>query len=196
MKGLLAMAVKPLKVSRLASDLGYNKILTFRPDGKNARKYIQDEIARVQPGDVIELDFSGIDLCDASFVDEMVIEVQRYLRKLSTGIVMFISNMNDSTMDNLRAALAFRELNGERIPILYHKGKSFSYVGSLEPVLDEAFKKLIDNKQITARDLARTDKISINSASNKLKKLYDYRLIVRNEVVDQTGKQYIYSLPK
>jgi hypothetical protein len=142
------------------------------------------------------LDFSGIDLCDASFVDEMLIEVQLYLRKLSTGIIMFISNMNDSTMDNLRAALALRELNGERIPILIQKGKSFSYVGSLEPVLDETIKQLMKNPQITARDLALADKININSASNKLKKLYDYRLIVRNEVVDQTGRQYIYSLPK
>lgn len=190
------LAINQLKVTKVASHLGLKKMLTFRPAGKKAKEYIQTEITKLQSGEAMELDFSGIELCDVSFVDEMLIEVQLYLWTLSKNVLMFISNINDSTMDNLKPALAYREKNGQRVPILFRKGKEFSYVGTLEPGLEEAFRQVVKNKQITARDIASSDKVNINSASNKLKKLYDYRLVLRDEVVDQNGRQYTYSMPK
>ncbi|CQR75004.1 hypothetical protein SpAn4DRAFT_4368 [Sporomusa ovata] len=106
-----------------------------------------------------------------------------------------ISNVSEPTLENLTAAIALREQRGNRLQILYYQGEDLSYLGKLERNLEETLKLLFEKRKTTAREIAELKGIAINSASNRLKKLYDHRLILREEVIDNSGKQHIYFLP-
>lgn len=191
--------IKTFSIARIAQSLGLDKVLTFRPLGKKAKEIIISEISELNPGAYVNLDFQNIYLSDVSFVDEVVIEVQLYIRK-KDNILLFISNLAKDVYENLEAALALREHKyKQRIQILNKIDDEFglySYIGSLERNLHETFDLLKNGRHMTARDVADKFNIEINSASNRLKKLYDAGLLLRREQIDTNGKSHIYYINK
>ena len=85
--------IKTFSIARIAQSLGLDKVLTFRPLGKKAKEIIISEISELNPGAYVNLDFQNIYLSDVSFVDEVVIEVQLYIRK-KDNILLFISKVH------------------------------------------------------------------------------------------------------
>ncbi|GAB6171979.1 hypothetical protein JCM15765_14570 [Paradesulfitobacterium aromaticivorans] len=171
-------------------------ILSFRPFGQKIRRSIEDLIHSIPSGSVINLDFSGIKFSDSSCADEVVLQVQLFLREKSNNIILYVSNINDSIKEELEAAIALQEKSKGRIPFLYCKEDgSFQFIGEIEDKLDEAFQLLREKKSLTTRDVMQSFDIAVNSASNRLKKLWDYGLALREEQIDHNGKQHIYSLP-
>ena len=196
-KGDLLMNIEKINIKAIASTIGleHPEVLTFRPYGKKAKGILLEEINKLLPGDSLEFDFSEIEICDVSFVDEIIIEIQLYLRKYKDNL-FFVSHINEPTLENLEASLAFRETKeGIRVPILINLNGVFKHIGTLEPNLKETFDQLSSKREITARDVAELNDIAINSASNRLKKLYDLRLVLRYERIDENGRQHIYSIP-
>ena len=147
------------------------------------------------PGDCLKLDFTDIETCDVSFVDEIVLEVQIYLREKKENILLFLAHFNQDIIDNLEGAIARREGKGVKIPILVQENDRLSCIGSLEPALAETLDFMRSRNEINARDIAEHTGTAINAASNRLKKLYDLRLCLREERVDINGKQHIYRIP-
>lgn len=187
--------VKIINVEKIASSLGLEKILTFRPLGKKAKEMILKEIDLLNPGDSLNIDFNNIELSDVSFVDEMIIEVQLYTKR-KDNIIIFISNVKLGIFENLEAALALKEQkNRVKIQVLNRLESGYSFVGALEQNLQATFKMLTQRKYISAREIAETYGLEINSASNRLKKLYDAGLVLRKEIIDENGRQHIYYLP-
>lgn len=191
------MGVQKIHISTASAESGINptNVLTFRPLGKKVRDGLLQKISLLSPGCIIDLDFAGVEICDVSFVDEIVLEVQSYLISQIPDKVIIISNVSEATLENLKAALAWREQRGTRLQILQSNGGVLNYLGKLERNLDATLRLLFENKKITAREIAELNNIAINSASNRLKKLYDYRLVLREEIIDNSGKQHIYFLP-
>jgi len=191
------MNLQKLYISAAAAEAGINptNVLTFRPLGKEVRDELLNKIRLLPPGCVVDLDFTGVEICDVSFVDEIVLEVQSYLIGKIPDKVIMISNVSEATLENLKAALAWRDQRGTRLQILQSKDGVLTYIGKLERNLDETLKVLFARKKITAREIAELNGIAINSASNRLKKLYDHRLVLREEIIDNSGKQHFYFLP-
>ena len=187
--------IKTFSIAKIAQSLGLDMVLTFRPLGKQAKEIIISKISELSSGDSINLDFHNIVLSDVSFDDEVAIEVQLYIRKRD-NLLLFISNLAKDVYENLEAALALREHKyKQRIQILNKTDDKFglySYIGSLEHNLHETFDLLKNGRQMTARDVADEFNIEINSASNRLKKLYDAGLLLRREQIDTNGKSHIY----
>lgn len=184
------MYIKKVNVAETAATIGLTgKVLAFRPFAKQVREMIFNKIEPLMPGDVIELDFSNVELCDLSFADELILEAQLYV-KTKRDLLLYISNVSEDVLINLEGALRLREAKKSRIPILRQKDGSFEIIGSLEENLLYAFKLLTERHKLTARELKEIEDIAINNASNKLKKLYDLGLVMRIE-----DKEHIYRLP-
>jgi hypothetical protein len=187
-----------INIEELAEQAGIKQkgILSYRPFGQKIRRLIEDKINSIPAGSTINLDFIGIQFSDSSCVDEVVLQVQLFLREKANNIILYVSNINDSIMEELKAASALQEKTNGRIPFLYCLNDgSFQYIGEIEEKLNDTFKLLQDKKKVTTRDVMQTFDIAVNSASNRLKKLWDYGLVLREEQIDNTGKQHIYSLP-
>ena len=65
-------------------------------------------------------------------------------------------------------------------------------IGHLEPSLQETLDIVHAHGKLTAPQLADMVGLAINSASNRLKRLYDQRLVRREYEISERGLQYIY----
>lgn len=193
---------KKIEVYKIADELNIssNEILTYRPEGKKIKEYL---IKNIRNNLLINLDFSKIRICDVSVIDEIVFELIMFIRKEKLNILFILSNVDEYVYESIRAAQLLKEdkLSKElgekfRIPLLYLDNKnSIKVLGDLETILYETFELITEKNIITARDISIVNKIAINSASNRLKKLYDYKLVFRKTVTDDSGKYYEYLLP-
>ena len=87
-----------------ASSIGLDgKILTYRPDGKRLQQCLLQQCKKDQLIGFINLDFYQVEVCDVSFIDELVFELSTTLRSLKFGAVIFLSNLDEYVYDSLRA---------------------------------------------------------------------------------------------
>lgn len=189
-----------ISIQELAEKVGIEQkgTLSFRPFGQKIRIIIESKINSMPSGSVIYLDFSDIRFSDSSCADEVVLQVQLFLRNIADNKIICVTNINDSIKEELIYAIAYREKEKSvgRIPFLYRdKDGSVKYIGNIEDTLDKTFKLLQKRKSLTTRDVMETFDLAVNSASNRLKKLWNYGLVLREELIDNTGKQHIYELP-
>jgi hypothetical protein len=188
------MIVKALDISAY---LGTKGMLISRQNGIKARDYVVAELKRNSPGAAIEVDFTGINICDVSFLDEFIPPLLLRLKQL-VGHILFVSNLDEGTHFSLECVLAYRELrmNG-RSTILCKSGDTYSLCGSrLEPNLTAAAQVVFRYDKVTARMLADELGIPIHNASTRMKRLFDLRLVGRYEERDVTGRHHYYILPK
>lgn len=187
---------KLIFAEEISRKLDLNNVLIFRPLGKKAKEMILEEIKELNPGDTIEMNFKNIKTCDVSFVDEMIIEIQQHVKQRD-NLLLYISDINNrEIMDNLEAALALRmQKKKDNIQVLQLVQNYYSVIGKLEQNLQKTFELLSRKTSITAREVAEIFGTEINSASNKLKKLFDYGLVLRKEIVDSSGRLHEYYLP-
>lgn len=192
------MNIYTVGIQKLAERVGIEQrgILCFRPFGQKIRSLVEKKIDSMPSGTVVNLDFSSIRFSDSSCADEVVLQVQLFLREKADNIILCVTNINDSIKDELIYAIAYREKTIGRIPFLYRlQDGSVEYLGEIEDTLAETFRLLQKRKSITTRDVMETFNLAVNSASNRLKKLWDYGLVLREELIDNTGKQHVYKLP-
>jgi predicted transcriptional regulator len=72
------------------------------------------------------------------------------------------------------------------------EGVSWQVVGQLERSLHETLEMVAEVETMTAPILAERIESAVNTASNRLKRLYDVRLISRKEDRTEKGLQYRY----
>ncbi|WP_445478304.1 hypothetical protein ACULLL_18850 [Lysinibacillus irui] len=191
-----------LKLHKIVEEmgLGKTKILAYRPEGKKIKEYILEQVVS---NSFLNLNFENIEICDVSVVDEVILEVMMFIREKKLDVLLILSHIDEYVLESIRAARLLKEdklskeLNEKvRIPLLYYRmNKGFEIIGELETVLTETFELVCSNKIVTARNISLANNIAINSASNRLKKLYDYKLISRRTATDESGKFYEYLLP-
>lgn len=183
-----------ISLYKLAKQFELGVVLFYRPTAKLMYQAECPNFENPAPGTMIDCSFTDIQGCDVSFADEFIINIQKYIKAFE-NVVFRLSDCNEVVRENLQAALAAR--NGKddtKINIMYYHLGHYYFLDKMENNLQQTFDYLQDVGSITARDIAIKFEIEINSASNRLKKLYDSNKLFRTETKDENGRQHVYSL--
>lgn len=187
------------KATELAQEAGIAdpKWLISRDFGRLFLPVLQEKLESMPSTGTLHLDFSDIDLLEWSFADEAIAVL---CVKLSSGEFpgryLILEGLSDTSTENLAIAIRTRPerenkpLRNLVVPVV--KNGKIIPVGKLEEHLKPVWDYLAKNHQITARELSAALEMEINTASTKLKTLYDLRLLKREESRTDTGKQYFY----
>ncbi|GAA0843680.1 hypothetical protein GCM10008915_45320 [Bifidobacterium pullorum subsp. gallinarum] len=200
----MGMKTLTLKIHENATEIGINgEILTYRPEGKRLQYHLMSKIDNCELLEFINLDFQNVEVSDVSFIDEIVFQLSSIIKQEKPNVIVYISNLDEYVYDSIRAAQLLKEdklskssKEKKRLPLLYYTKDEFQIIGELEAILEETFDLIKSHHDgITARDIAKAKGIAINSSSNRLKKLYDYGLIQRKTITDNSGVYFKYLLP-
>jgi hypothetical protein len=186
----------PINLFDIGVEFSLNDVLTFRPIAKQMYEKVVSRLEDYISSNVIECCFEKIRSCDVSFVDEFIIGLQKLVKE-KTDVILVLTEVSEECMDNIKAALLLRNKKDKtQLSILNKYNDEYTIIGDIEKNLLETFELVKVNTSITARTVAEHFNVEINSASNKLKKLFDARLILREEIIDEIGRQHVYFLPK
>lgn len=111
--------------------------------------------------------------------------------------MQFVTNLSESIEHNLSAAIFHRyAMAKEKIPVLHFKNGSFIITSDfVEPNLLDTFNLLQEHSKLSARRFSEVSGLSYNASGNRLKRLYDYRVIPRTQNEDFFNNEIFYYLP-
>lgn len=192
--------VKELRLHELAERVGLSSILTFRPKAAKMYEYAVEELGPFVCDTIVDCSFSNIEICDVSFVDQFILNMQLMLKEFE-NVILRLSNCNEDVLANIEGALHVRnekEKNKSKLCLLNYNQDGYSILGKPEQNLKDTLAVLQRYKHgLTARELMEIQDISeINSASNRLKRLFDARFVCRRLEVTDSGRQHIYYIPE
>lgn len=165
--------------------------LVTRELGAKAYSVLKQEFIKSKPGALFILDFTGVLVMDSSFAGTSILKLMRELIDGKYGErYVCLSKITPSTGENVDLTIKGHGLK-LAIPVIQDNAMLY-LLGELEPNLLLTFDIVSSRLILTARELADQEKIGINAASNRLKKLYDLHLISRTEEVTIEGKQHRY----
>lgn len=180
-----------ISMKELAKKVNLDKELFYRPKAREMFQEVQSLVQYLQGGTLIDCSFEGIEGCDASFADEFVINLQKHVFSFN-NVVLRLSYCSEAVLENLQGALMLRnEMDKTKTNILYYDTK-YRFLVKMEANLQDTFDYVQSYKEVSAREIAEHYGIEINSASNRLKKLYDTNKLFRYEIKDEKGRQHIY----
>ena len=172
-------------------DLGKPNLVT-RSLGIQAYEHLNAALANIDEGEVLILDFQNIRVMGSSFAGASLIRLLRELVKGEFGEkYILLKNVSPSTMENIDVTI---KGHGHKIAVEVINGQEGATIlGRLEANLRETLSLVHQYSSLTARDVANKNSgMAINTASTRLKKLFDLHLIRRVEEIGQTGRQHIY----
>jgi DNA-binding transcriptional ArsR family regulator len=166
--------------------------LVTRHLGSQAYDILRKSLNAINQGETLVLNFEGVRVMDSSFAGASVLKL---LSELVDGVFgnkyIIIAKATPSTEENLHLTIVG---HGLKLALQAVGGQDgYRFLGQLEPNLRETLQLLNQRDTLTARDLADLKgDMAINTASNRLKKLYDLRLARRVEEITATGRQHVY----
>lgn len=168
-----------------------DRILVTRQLGEQVFEQITDLIKQDSLSQAIILVFPKEQLIDPSFADETILRLQKQFIGAADGKgTIIVRGLTQDSIHNLNAAIKYQNL---KIPLLSMTSeKEWDIVGSLEQSLRETLDLVAKHARLTAPELAQILSLAINTASNRLKRLYDLRLVRREFEITDNGLQYIY----
>lgn len=175
-------------------------LLATRLAGKRFWEQLQKCLREPDADTVITLSFTGVDVMDASFADEVfgTLAARRARKDITFGPII-LAEANETCVENLKMALETRadrespereRLRNCVLPML--NGDEMTLIGKYEDHVLQSFELLSKHKTLTARDLSDVLKLNLNAASTRLKTLADLGLARRIEIRDAQGKQFVY----
>lgn len=191
------MAKKKLSVTSWAERVGLTDgVLVFRPKAAQMLELSKNEMGQILYGDVVECDLVGVQDCSSSFVDEFIIGWQRIVNQVENAMLILV-NITSDVRYTIEAALNQRnKLSNESITLVVYSDKGYEVLGNkIEKNVREVFALLADGSRITARLIADRFNLELNSAGNRLKKLYDAHMAMRLEQSTDAGGKYEYYIP-
>jgi len=164
--------------------------LVTRETGRSMRELIELRLEREPEGAVVALDFSHVGIIDFSCADEIVSKLVARLQGLEYGDkYVVLHGLTSTHEENIAVALERKKL----AVLVSRPDGSWRLLGSLNPYLNEALQFVMNQKEITARDLADDTQVEISLASTKLLNLFKARLVQRtSERLPDGGRQFIY----
>lgn len=191
------MRVKKLDVVSLSKRVDLNDgVLVLRPTAKKMFEISKSEIGDLISDDILVCDFQKIYDCSSSFVDEFVLAWQRVICELKNTMLILI-NMNEDVQYTVEAALNQRNrISSESLSLLTCINDKFAVLGNkLEKNALQVFELMVNGEHITARQVAEFFGLELNSAGNRLKKLYDAHVVLRVEQNADAGGKFEYFIP-
>lgn len=192
------MAKKRLLVTSWAERVNLTDgVLVFRPKAAQMLELSKSEMGQILYGDVVECNLVDVLDCSSSFVDEFIIGWQRIVNQVENTMLILV-NATPDVRYTIEAALNQRnKLSNESIALVIHSDKGYEVLGNkVEKNVREAFALLAEGYHITARLIADRFNLELNSAGNRLKKLYDAHMAMRLEQSIDAGGKYEYYIPK
>lgn len=185
-----------IKMFEVAKRSGWKEptVLIWRDAAKHVRPSFVQALYK-ESRLICELDFSGIETADGSFLDELIVtELKKIEQGKTDKRFMYMSNLNDVTFFNADLVFGKKRASNEKHYMLVDSGggKWKLLCEGLEASLMETLALLMAEKQITSNDVAKKFKLSIPAASVRLKGLYNLRLAYRTEETTSTGKEFVY----
>jgi hypothetical protein len=177
---------------------GSESLLFYRPTAKKMYQAEFPKFENLEPGTIINCSFDKIVACDVSFADEFIINLQKHIKQFE-NVILRVSDCNEEVLENLQAALVVRnnkEKAEEKVNVLCFQDSRYMFIDKLENNLQQTFDYLQEVGELTAREVANKFELEINSASNRLKNLYNARKLFRKEVRNESGMQHVYFILK
>lgn len=164
-----------------------------RDKGEGVRNSLLHRFDDGRPNTVFVVDIDDIKFMNYSFADEVFGKIQADI--LAGDIVrrfLTVKGENSEVFDEISASMVRRKIN-----LIAIKDEEPTLVGALQ---DEPKQNLIPTfnfvnsvGEVTANDVAKKFNIAKTTANNRLKRLCDRKLIVRDsEEMSGGGRQYVY----
>lgn len=179
-------------MTKLSECLGLGERLYLtRENGERAYAILKQHLQDQPNGAAVVLVFPEGQLVDASFADETVIRLGEELMNGQLGDrALLLQGLTDDSIKNIEAVIGLRRLKLGFLAV--EVTGQWRCIGQLDPSLREVLDLLANLDQLTAPQLADLMKLAVNTASNRLKRLYDRRLVRREYEVSTKGLQYFY----
>ncbi|MBI5365430.1 MAG: hypothetical protein HZA54_00210 [Planctomycetes bacterium] len=182
--------------------------LVSRQVGAQLRTKLEEVIAARADPCVVNLDFLGVGVVDFGCADEVVVRMLSRLAGGEYGDKYFLlTALSAAQKENIHVALEQRKLCvwgaslPEKLPAALsstmRRGKlvrgKWEILGMLHPYLAETLTVILDRGRVTAKELAETLKLELNTASTRLINLHKCRVVMRgDEVLKDGGRQFVY----
>lgn len=181
------------RMATLAAELGFAEAHLFltRERGEQAFRILAERLQATPEGQPLVVIFPPDQLVDSSFADESIIRLGELVvdRQFGDRGVLLQSLTADS-ITNIEAAISLRGLKLAFLAV--EPTGDWRRIGQLEPSLVATLELVASRAHLTAPELAELKGLSVNGASNRLKRLYDQRLVRRDYDISDRGLQYIY----
>lgn len=182
-------------ISQLQNEIGLTDgLFIMRSKGEKAYPILEAQLRSIPESETLVLRFPEDQLMDVSFADETIIRLGEEIaaNKFDQRRLLLKGLTPDSTVNIDRA------IHGQKLKLaLIHITSTgqWEIIGHLEPSLQEVLEILADSDRITAPELAEVLDLALNTANNRLKRLFDQGLIQREYEVSDKGLLYYYQFP-
>lgn len=167
----------------------WNAFLATRERGRRVREDIERELARVDAGDTLVLDFSGVDGITVSFGDESIAKL--VLARTAgdfTDRGFAIDGASEDVRETLETVLARRKLAAVNL----RPSGEVEVLGD-QGWLPDTLRAALDLKCFRASELAERLGLTPQAANNRLKLLVASGAVARELVVPEGGgKEFSY----
>ena len=179
-------------MAALGRDLGISeRLFLTRQHGEQAYQVLKARLQALDEGQALILSFPPDQLRDASFADETIV---RLGEKIAVGDFgkrsILLENLTEDSIINLNSIIKFRQLKLAFLAI--ESDGAWQCIGQLEPSLRETLELLSHRNSLTAPELGNILQLAVNTASNRLKRLYNLHLVLREYEITNQNLQYIY----
>ena len=184
--------MKTYDMACLGAELGLpEQLFLTREKGEQAYRLLRNRLEWVPDDQGLLLTFPESQLVDASFADETIIRLgEELLSGQSENVTLILQGLTEDSIKNIEAMISFRRLKLAFLAV--GPTEVWQCIGQLDPALQEVLYLLAEYHHLTASQLAELLKLAINTASTRLKRLYDRRLIWREYESLNKGLQYHY----
>lgn len=150
-----------------------------------------DHLGKISPDAIVPISFKNVKFMDFSAADEFIRKlISRITGKEYKNIYICFTDVADIVKENIEAAL---KLN-QQVALLWNANHQPELIGVINTQLKDTWNLVNNKKTLTARDLADTMNLPINTSSNRLVKLYTLGLIHQADKKGASGggQEYVY----
>ena len=180
------------QMTELGTRLGLRPDLFLtREHGERAYAILKEQLEQLAEDEALLLVFPPGQLVDGSFADETIIRLGEELTGSQLGNrALLLQGLTADSITNIEAVIGFKRLKLGFL-VVEVDGR-WRVIGHLDPTLLEVLTLLAEREHLTAPALSDMLDLAINTASNRLKRLFDRRLVRREYEVTNRGLQYYY----
>ncbi|MCB0190669.1 MAG: winged helix-turn-helix transcriptional regulator [Anaerolineae bacterium] len=169
-------------------------LFIMRSKGEKAYPILEMQLQSIPENEALVVCFPDDQLMDVSFADETIIRLgEEIAANKFDQRRLLLKGLTPDSIVNIDRAIRGQKLKLAFIHIT-STGK-WEIIGHLEPSLQEVLEMLANRERITAPELVQALDLALNTANNRLKRLFNQGLIQREYEVSDKGLLYYYRFP-
>ncbi len=166
--------------------------LLSREQGRRIFQRIEEELRTLSEGGILLLDLRNISYATVACLIEIlyILDVPRERGFQDKYVILRSDSRNRDLNDCLTLALKEK---GKAVSLVDESGKC-RVLGELTKAQRDTLEIIRDRREATSTEISKLLNIPINAASNRLKDLYDMKLVKREEKIlpGTGGRQFVY----